>query len=87
MLGWNVVAAKLAMSVLALSGSASLLLRERLFSRTAMPLWRWPARALHGWPLFHMLPESIAMIGNRLSVYAWVAAGVFRFHVREQSLH
>jgi zinc and cadmium transporter len=34
-----------------------------------------------------MLPESIAMVGNHLSVYVWVAAGTFSFHVLEQFLH
>lgn len=35
----------------------------------------------------HMLPESIAVIGNDLSVYTWVAAGMFSFHVLEQFLY
>jgi len=85
-LGWIVVAG-LAMSVLALVGSGALLLPERLFSQVVMPLVALAAGALLGGALFHMLPESIAVIGNDLSVYAWVGAGVLSFHVLEQFLH
>ncbi|MCV7151479.1 ZIP family metal transporter [Mycolicibacterium pyrenivorans] len=85
-LGW-IVLAGLAMSALALVGSGALLIPERLFSRVVMPLVALAAGALIGGALFHMLPESIAVIGNHLSVYAWVAAGILSFHVLEQFLH
>jgi zinc and cadmium transporter len=45
------------------------------------------AGALLGGALFHMLPESVRVLGNNLAVYAWVAAGLFSFHVLEQFLH
>ncbi len=85
-LGW-IVLSGLAMSALALVGGASLLMPERVFSRVVMPLVALAAGALLGGALFHMLPASIAVIGNDLSVYAWVAAGLFSFHVLEQFLH
>lgn len=85
-LGWIVVAG-LAMSVLALVGSAALVLPQRLFSQVVTPLVALAAGALLGGALFHMLPESIAVIGNHLSVYVWVAVGMFSFHVLEQFLH
>lgn len=85
-LGWIVVGG-LAMSTLALVGSAALLMPERLFSRVIMPLVALAAGALLGGALFHMLPESIEVLGNRLSVYGWVVAGMFSFHVLEQFLH
>lgn len=34
-----------------------------------------------------MLPESIAVLGNSLRVYVWVAVGIVAFHVLEQFLH
>lgn len=85
-LSWIVVAG-LAMSAVALIGGAALLMPERLFSPIVMPLVALAAGALLGGALFHMLPESIALIGNHLSVYAWVAAGIVSFHVLEQFLH
>lgn len=85
-LSW-IVLAGLAMSALALVGSAALLVPERLFSRLILPLVALAAGALLGGALFHMLPESIAVIGNHLRVYAWVAVGIFSFHVLEQFLH
>jgi zinc and cadmium transporter len=85
-LGWIVVAG-LAMSALALVGSVALLMPERLFSRVVTPLVALAAGAVLGGALFHMLPESIAVIGNHLAVYVWVAAGMFSFHVLEQFLH
>jgi len=85
-LSW-IVLSGLAMSALALVGSTALLLPERSFPRVITPLVALAAGALLGGALFHMLPESIVVIGNRLSVYAWVAAGIFAFHVLEQFLH
>jgi zinc and cadmium transporter len=45
------------------------------------------AGSLLGGALFHMLPESVAALGNNLTVYAWLAAGLFSFLVLEQFLH
>jgi zinc and cadmium transporter len=85
-LGW-IVLSGLAMSALALVGSASLLMPDRVFSRVVLPLVALAAGALLGGALFHMLPESVEVIGNDLSVYAWLATGLFSFHVLEQFLH
>lgn len=83
---WIVVAG-LAMSAIALVGSAALLIPDRHFSRFVMPLVGLAAGALLGGALFHMLPESIAALGNNLAVFAWVGLGVMVFHVLEQFLH
>jgi zinc and cadmium transporter len=85
-LAWIVVSGML-MSALALVGSVTLILPERTFKQLVLPLVAVAAGSLLGGALFHMLPESIAVIGNHLSVYAWVAAGLFSFHVLEQFLH
>ena len=85
-LSW-IILTGLAMSALALVGSAALLMPDRLFTRVVTPLVALAAGALLGGALFHMLPESIAVIGNQLSVYLWVAGGVVFFHVLEQFLH
>lgn len=85
-LSW-IVLTGLAMSALALVGSAALLMPDRLFGQVVTPLVALAAGALLGGALFHMLPESIAVIGNDLWVYVWVAAGVLAFHILEQFLH
>ncbi len=85
-LAWILVSG-LAMSALALVGSVAVLLPERRFRRLVLPLVAVAAGALLGGAMFHMLPESIRVLGNDLSVFAWVVAGLFSFHVLEQFLH
>ena len=85
-LTWIAIAG-LAMSALALSGSLTLILPERLFTRVVPPLVALAAGSLVGGALFHLLPESVAVLGNTLSVYAWLAAGLLFFLMLEQYLH
>jgi zinc and cadmium transporter len=85
-LAW-IAASGLAMSALALVGSVSVLMPESLFRRLIMPLVALAAGALLGGAMFHMLPESLDVLGDGLAVFVWVVAGVFSFHVLEQFLH
>jgi zinc and cadmium transporter len=82
-----IIAAGVAMTVLALSGSLTLVLPDRVFNRIVLPLVAFAAGSLLGGALFHMLPESVAALGNTLTVYAWLAAGLLAFLVLEQFLH
>jgi zinc and cadmium transporter len=82
-----IAGAGLAMSTLALSGSLTLILPERLFTRVVPPLVALAAGSLVGGALFHLLPESVAVLGNTLVVYAWLAAGLLFFLMLEQYLH
>lgn len=84
---WWVVAAGLAMTALAMSGSVTLVLPERVFARVVLPLVALAAGCLLGGALFHLLPESVHQRGNSLTVYVWLAAGVLAFLVLEQYLH
>ncbi len=84
-LAWIVVAG-LAMSSLALVGSITLVLSERTLKRLVMPLVAFAAGSLLGGALFHMLPESVEVMGNRLAVYLWLTAGFVTFFVLEQFL-
>jgi zinc and cadmium transporter len=77
----------LAMSVLALSGSMTLLLPERLFDRVVPPLVALAAGTLIGGALLHMLPEAVTAMGNDLELYVWLVAGFLGFFVLEQFLH
>lgn len=81
-----IVLSGLGMSVLALVGSVTLILPERTLKRLVIPLVSLAAGTLLGGALFHMLPVSVAVIGNRLSVYVAVVAGFATFFVLEQWL-
>jgi zinc and cadmium transporter len=83
---WIVVSG-LAMSALALVGGIVVVLPEQQFRRLVLPLVALAAGALLGGAMFHMLPESVRVLGNELSVFVWVVAGIFSFHVLEQFLH
>lgn len=85
-LGW-IIAAGSAMAVLALSGSLTFILPDRIFNRVVLPLVALAAGSLLGGALFHLLPESVAALGNTLSVYVWLAAGLLTFLILEQYLH
>jgi zinc and cadmium transporter len=85
-LAW-ITLAGLAMSVLALSGSLTLLLPERSFERVIPPLVALAAGTLIGGALLHMLPEAVAAMGNDLELYVWLVAGFVSFFVLEQFLH
>ena len=82
-----IVASGALMSALALVGSLTLVLPERMFQRLVLPLVALAAGSLLGGALFHILPESVQELGNELAVYGWLAAGLFSFFVLEQFLH
>lgn len=77
----------LAMSALALSGSITLVLPPRLFRRIVPPLVALAAGTLLGGALLHLLPESVAAMGNSLAVYVWLVVGFVAFFLLEQGLH
>lgn len=85
-LAWIVVSG-LAMSALALVGGFSVVMNERSFRRLVMPMVALAAGALLGGAMFHMLPDALSVIDDRLSVFVWTVAGLFSFHVLEQFLH
>jgi zinc and cadmium transporter len=84
---WWITFSGLAMSVLALVGSVTLLLPSRLFDRLVMPLVALAAGSLLGGALFHMMPASVTVLGNPLGVYGLVALGFIIFLVLEQFFH
>lgn len=79
-LAWIAISG-VAMSLLALTGSVTLVLPRATFKRDVLPLVALAAGPLLGGALFHMLPESVDAIGNDLVLYAWVGVGVFTFFV------
>jgi zinc and cadmium transporter len=85
-LAWIAVSG-VAMSLLALSGSLTLVVPSETFKKLVLPLVALAAGSLLGGALFHMLPESVDALGNSLRVYAWMAIGIFSFFLLEQVLH
>lgn len=81
-----ILAFGLAMSAIALVGSATLLLPEQRFVRLVIPLVALAAGSLLGGTFFHLLPAGVAQLGNRLGLYAALAAGFVVFFVLEQFL-
>ena len=75
------------MSVIALVGSVTLVLPERVLQKLILPLVALAAGGLLGGALFHMLPSAVEHSGNQLSIYIWVAVGFSLFLGLEQFLH
>jgi zinc and cadmium transporter len=74
------------MSCVALVGSVTLVMPERTLRRLVMPLVAFAAGSLIGGAVFHMLPESVDVLGNRLALYLAFAGGFVTFFVLEQFL-
>jgi zinc and cadmium transporter len=85
-LAWITVGG-IAMSLLALSGSLTLLLPKRSYERLVPPLVALAAGTLLGGALLHLLPEAVDAMGNELEVYLWLVGGFLSFFVLEQFLH
>ena len=77
----------LAMSVIALVGSATLLLSEAALERLLLPLVAVAAGSHVGGALFHLLPGAVEHMGAGLAPWAWVAGGFLSFFALEQLLH
>jgi zinc and cadmium transporter len=85
-LAWIVVAG-LGMSSLALVGTVTIWMPAPKLERILLPIVGLAAGSLLGGAFFHMLPESIDAIGNRLGVYLALVTGFLVFFVLEQFLH
>jgi zinc transporter ZupT len=59
----------------------------RRLERVLLPIVGLAAGSLLGGAVFHMLPESIDVLGNRLGVYVALMAGFLVFFALEQFLH
>lgn len=75
------------MSAIALVGSVTLILSEATLKKVLLPLVALAAGTLLGGALFHMIPEAVDELGNRLSIYIWTLVGFSVFFALEQFLH
>lgn len=85
-LAW-IVAGGVAMTAIALVGSLLLLVRADRLQRLLLPLVAFAAGTLLGGAMLHMLPEAIAGLGPRPSVFLWFLGGFTSFFAIEQFLH
>lgn len=85
-LAW-IVLSGLAMSAIALVGAVAVLMPPAKLERILLPVVGFAAGSLLGGAFFHMLPESIDALGNRLGIYVALMAGFLVFFVLEQFLH
>jgi zinc and cadmium transporter len=82
-----IITSGFAMSVLALVGSVTLLLRPETLRRILLPLVAFAAGTLLGGALLHMLPGAVEISGPRLSIFVWVLVGFAAFFALEQFLY
>lgn len=82
-----IVLGGVAMSAIALVGSATLWLRPEQLERVVLPLVAFAAGSLMGGAFFHMLPASLAGGGDLESSLLFTVAGFVLFFALEQFLH
>jgi zinc and cadmium transporter len=82
-----IVGSGLLMSAIALVGSVTLVLSERMLHRILLPLVAFAAGSLLGGAFFHMLPVGLAAGMGDVAVYALILAGFTVFLGLEQFLH
>lgn len=75
------------MSLIALVGSVTLLLREETLRRVLLPLVAFAAGTLLGGAFLHMLPEALDAMDSTVRVFLWVMVGFTTFFALEQFLH
>lgn len=80
-LAW-IVGSSLAMALVALVGSLTLLLRRPVLERILMPLVALAAGTLLGGALFHLLPHGLEQMDAE-SAWLWVAIGFASFFLIE----
>src|SRR5690606_15066019 len=84
---WWILGSGLLMAAIALVGGVTVLISERRLERWLGPLVGLAAGSLVGGALFHLVPASVAHLGNTFAVYAWIAGGFVGFFLLEQVVH
>lgn len=75
------------MSVIALVGSLTLILREETLQKILLPLVAFAAGSLIGGAFLHMIPAGIVSFGGDDTFYLWILLGFLVFFALEQLLH
>lgn len=82
-----IIAGGIVMTAFGLVGGVTVWLREEAQKLVLLPLVAFAAGAMFGGALFHMIPASIAELGNTTSTYVWICFGFATFFCLEQFLH
>jgi zinc and cadmium transporter len=82
-----IVGAGLLMSSLGLVGGVTLFFPESTLKKILLPMVALSAGALLGGAFFHVIPEAVEEMQNRLGLYVWILIGFASFFVLEQFLH
>jgi len=82
-----IIGSSLLMSVIALIGSVTLVLKDATLQRMILPLVAFAAGSLIGGAFFHMIPAGIAQSGDNAVFYVWILTGFSTFFALEQFLH
>lgn len=82
-----IVGSGLLMSLIALVGSVTLILKPATLQRLLLPLVALAAGSLIGGALFHMIPASLAAIPEQSHVWLMLLLGFVLFMALEQFLH
>ena len=82
-----IVGGGLAMSVIALVGSVTLVLPKGVLDRLVLPLVAFAAGSLLGGAFLHMLPAAHAAMDDDGAIYGWLLLGFATFFALEQLLH
>ena len=85
-LAW-IIAGGVAMTLIAMVGSVTLLLRKRTLEKLLVPLVALAAGSLIGGAFFHMIPAAIQGAPSASEVWLLVVAGFATFMGLEQILH
>jgi zinc and cadmium transporter len=83
---WWILGGGVLMSAIALVGSVTLLLPERLFERIILPLVALSAGSLLAGALFHLMPAAVHEMPG-LTPWIWCMVGFGSFFMLEQFLH
>jgi len=82
-----IVGGGLLMSLIAMSGSVTLVLKPETLQRLLLPLVALAAGSLFGGAVFHMIPASLATIPVEEHVWLMLILGFVLFMALEQFLH
>ncbi|QDV20557.1 Zinc transporter ZupT [Gimesia panareensis] len=85
-LTWIVISG-ITMSLIALVGGLTLVLKQCTLEKLLLPLVAFAAGSLIGGALFHMIPASVEQMGNTSRTYVWIVVGFLLFLALEQFLH
>ena len=81
-----IIASGFAMSLIALVGLLTLVLKERLLKKILLLLVALSAGALLGGAFLHLIPETIVKVGVQLDMFLWLLFGFSLFFLLEQFL-